>query len=238
MAQRASSIGITDLQLKASTRELLGKRSRRLHGQGKLAAVVYGHNTEATPLVLDRLEFQKVFVKSGRTHLVDLVVDSDRTERVLVREIQTHPRRLGPIHVDFYAVNLEEKITVEVPVHLTGESAAVKRGDADILQPIHALRVECLPTAIPEAFEVDLTPLDEIDSELRVADINVPKGVTLLIDPEELVVKIVHKRELKVEEEVPAAEAVVPAEGEAGAEGEAAAEGEPPAAEETAEKRK
>ena len=227
------------MQLNASTRQPLGKRSRRLHGEGKLAAVVYGHNTKPTALVLDRLEFQKVFVKSGRTHLVDLVVDSDRSEKVLVREIQTHPRRLGPIHVDFYAVSLEEKITVEVPVHLTGESAAVKRGDADILQPIHALRVECLPTDIPEAFEVDLTPLEEIDSELRVSDLSLPKGVTVLVDPEELVVKIVHKRELKVEEEVPAAEAVVPAEGEAAAaEGEAAAEGATPAAEETTEKKK
>jgi large subunit ribosomal protein L25 len=212
------------MQLKASTRELLGKRSRRLHGQGKLAAVVYGHNTKPTPLTLDRLEFQKVFVKSGRTHLVDLVVDGGRTEKVLVREIQTHPRRLGPIHVDFYQVNLEEKITVEVPVHLVGESAAVKRGDADVLQPIHVLRVECLPSDIPAAFEVDLTPLEEIESELRVSDLSVPKGVTVLLDPEELVVKIVHKREMKVEEEVPAAEAVVAVEGEPVAEGEAGAE--------------
>jgi large subunit ribosomal protein L25 len=211
------------LQLKASTRELLGKRARRLHGQGKLAAVVYGHNATPTPLVLDRLEFQKVFVKSGRTHLVDLVVDG-KTERVLVREIQTHPRRLGPIHVDFYQVNLEEKITVEVPVHLVGESAAVKRGDADVLQPIHALRVECLPSDIPEAFEVDLTLLEEIESEFRIADLKVPKGVTVLLDPEELIVKIVHKREMKVEEEVPTAEAAVGAEGEAAAEGEEGAE--------------
>src|ERR1700674_3633865 len=224
MAQRASSIGITDLQLKASTRELLGKRSRRLHGQGKLAAVVYGHNTEATPLVLDRLEFQKVFIKSGRTRLVDLVVDADRPEKVLVREIQTHPRRLGPIHVDFYQVSLEEKITVEVPVHLVGESAAVKRGDADVLQPIHAVRVDCLPTDIPEAFEVDLTPLEEIESELRVSDLSVPKGVTVLIDADELVVKIVHKRELKVEEEAPVAEAAVVGEGEEAVEGAPAAE--------------
>jgi large subunit ribosomal protein L25 len=217
------------MQLNANTRQVLGKRSRRLHREGKLAAVVYGHNTAATPLVLDRLEFQKVFIKSGRTHLVDLVVDGDRTEKVLVREIQTHPRRLGPIHVDFYQVSLEEKITVDVPVHLVGESAAVKRGDADILQPIHAVRVECLPTDIPEAFEVDLTPLEEIESELRISDLSVPKGVTVLIDPDELVVKIVHKRELKVEEEVPAAEAAVVGEGE-----EAAAEG-APAAEEQAE---
>jgi large subunit ribosomal protein L25 len=211
------------MQLKASTRELLGKRARRLHGQGKLAAVVYGHNTTPTPLELDRLEFQKVFVKSGRTHLVDLVVDG-KTEKVLVREIQTHPRRLGPIHVDFYQVNLEEKITVEVPVHLVGESAAVKRGDADVLQPIHALRVECLPSDIPAAFDVDLTPLEEIESEFRVADLNVPKGVTVLLDPEELIVKIVHKREMKVEEEVPTAEAAVGVEGEAVAEGEEGAE--------------
>ena len=226
------------MQLNASTRDLLGKRSRRLHRQGKLAAVVYGHNTKPTALVLDRLEFQKVFVKSGRTQLVDLTVDTDRSEKVLIREIQTHPRRLGPIHVDFYAVSLEEKITVEVPVHLIGESAAVKRGDADILQPIHALRVECLPTDIPAAFEVDLTPLEEIDAELRVSDLSLPKGVTVLVDPEELLVKIVHKRELKVEEEVPAAEAVVPAEGEAGAEGEAAEGGETPGAEEATEKKK
>jgi large subunit ribosomal protein L25 len=211
------------MQLKASVRDLHGKRSRRLHGEGKLAAIVYGHDSKPTPLVLDRLEFQKVFLKSGRTRLVDLVVDGERTEKVLVREIQTHPRLLGPIHVDFYQVNLEEKITVEVPVHLVGESAAVKRGDADVLQPIHSLRVECLPSDIPDAFEVDLTLLEEIESEIRISDLTVPKGVTVLIDPEELVVKIVHKREMKVEEEVPAAEAALVGEGEAAAEGEEAA---------------
>jgi len=191
--------------------------------EGKVPAIVYGHNTEATPVTLDRLEFQKVFAKSGRTQLVDLVLDGGRTEKVIVREIQTHPRRLGPIHVDFYQVNLQEKIEVEVPVHLTGESAAVKRGDADVLQPLHAVRVECLPSDIPASFEVDITPLEEIEAELRVSDLAVPKGVTILDEPEELVVKIVHKRELKVEEEIPAAEAAVPAEGEAAAEGEATA---------------
>jgi large subunit ribosomal protein L25 len=215
------------MQIKASLRQPLGKRSRRLLREGKLPAIVYGHNTEPTPITLDKLEFQKVFVKSGRTHLVDLAVDG-RTEKVLVREIQTHPRRLGPIHVDFYQVNLQEKIEVEVPIHLTGESASVKRGDADILQPMHSIRVECLPTDIPESFEVDITPLEEIDMEIRISELAVPKGVTMLEDADELVVKIVPKRELKIEEEIPAAEAALPAEGEAAA-------GEAPAAEEAAE---
>ena len=211
------------MQLKATPRKPLGKRSRRMLREGKLPAVVYGHETEATPITLDRLEFQKVFVKAGRTHLVDLVLDGDRTEKVLVREIQTHPRRQGPIHVDFYQVNLQQKIEVEVPVHLSGESAAVKRGDADILHAMHTVRVECLPSDIPESFEVDITPLEEIDMELRVSELSVPQGVTVLEEADELVVKIVHKRELKIEEEIPAAEAAVPAEGEAAAEGEAPA---------------
>ncbi len=211
------------MQLHASPRELLGKRARRLYREGKLPAVVYGHNASSTPLTLDRLEFQRVFVKSGRTHLVDLLVDG-KTEKVLVREIQTHPRRLGVTHVDFYQVDLQEKIKVEVPVHLTGESAAVKRGDADILHAIHELEVECLPTDIPEGFEVDLTPLENVDDEFRVSELKVPNGVTILAEPDELVVKIVHKREMKVEEELPLAEAAVAAEGEAAAEGAAGTE--------------
>jgi large subunit ribosomal protein L25 len=216
------------MELKASPRQPLGKRSRRLIREGKVPAIVYGYNTEPTPVTLDRLEFQKVFVKSGRTHLVDLVMDG-HTEKVLIREIQTHPRRQGAIHVDFYQPNLQEKIEVEIPIHVVGESAPVKQGDGDVLQPMHSVRVECLPTEIPEAFEVDITPLDEIDAELRVSDLKVPSSVTVLDDPEELVVKIVHKRELKIEEEFPAVEAAVPAEGEVAEEGEA------PAAEEAAE---
>jgi large subunit ribosomal protein L25 len=85
------------------------------------------------------------------------------------------------------------------------------------------VRVECLPSDIPEAFEIDITPLEEIDMELRVSELRVPQGVTVLDEPEQLVVKIVPKRELKVEEEIPAVEAAVPAEGEAAAEGETAA---------------
>ena len=83
-------------------------------------------------------------------------------------------------------------------------------------------------TASPESFEVDLTPLEEIESELRISDLIVPKGVTVLVEPEELVVKIVHRRELKVEEEVAVAETAIVGEGE-----EAAEEGAPAAEEQT-----
>ena len=212
------------LKLVAQPRDLLGKRARRLRAEGKVPAIVYGHDAENRPLTLDRLEFQRVFARAGRTHLVDLELDG-RSAKVIVREIQTHPRRQGPIHVDLYAVNLQEKLRVEIPVQLVGESPVVKLGDADVLHTLHEVEVECLPTDIPEPFLVDISTLEQIDDEVRVRDLRVPPGVTLLVEPDELVVKITHRRELVVEEEVPApAEAEVPAEGEAAAEGGEAAE--------------
>src|SRR5947208_16512470 len=99
--------GTYRMQLNASTRQIAGKRSRQLHREGKLSAVVYGHSAAATSLVLDRLEFQKVFVKSGRTHLVDLVVDGSRPEKVLVRGTPTQPRQLRPSLAPFYHVTLQ-----------------------------------------------------------------------------------------------------------------------------------
>ncbi len=215
------------LKLIAQPRELVGKRARRLRAQGKVPAVVYGHNSGNQPLTLDRLEFQRVFARAGRTHLVDLEVDG-QSAKVLVREIQTHPRRQGPIHVDFYAVSLQEKLRVEIPVQLTGESPIVKLGDADVLHTLHEIEVECLPTDIPEPFVVDISGLEQIDDEVRVRDLKVPPGVTLLVEPDELVVKITHRRELKVEEEAPAVEAEVPAEGEPAAEGAEPAEEQQP----------
>jgi len=151
-----------------------------------------------------------------------------QSAKVLVREIQTHPRRQGPIHVDFYAVSLQEKLRVEIPVQLTGESPIVKLGDADVLHTLHEIEVECLPTDIPEPFVVDISGLEQIDDEVRVRDLKVPPGVTLLVEPDELVVKITHRRELKVEEEAPAVEAEVPAEGEPAAEGAEPAEEQQP----------
>ena len=214
----------TSLDLKAERREVRGKALRRLRSEGKLPAVVYGHRAPSAPIMLDGHEFQKVFARAGRTHLVDLHVDGGRAQKVLVREVQHHPRRPGPIHVDFYRVDLKEKLHAEVPLVITGESPAVKLGDGDPIQGIHTLKIECLPSAIPEAVEVDISALETAESVLRVSDLVLPAGVTVLSDPEDVVVRIAARRELAVE-----AEEAVPAEAVEGAE--EAAEAAPPTAE-------
>jgi large subunit ribosomal protein L25 len=222
----------TPVSLKLEPRTEIGEHLRALRRQGRLPGVVYGHNIDAVTVAVDGREFAKAFLKVGRNQLVDLQIGEEPIRKALVREVQRNPRDGGLLHVDFYQVNLKEKIESDVPLEFEGEVELVAKGEADLQHGLHALKVECLPTDIPEAFEVDLTPLEEVESELRISDLTVPKGVTVLDEPEELVVKIVHRRELKVEEEVVTAETAVVGEGE-----EAGEEG-APAAEEQAETKK
>lgn len=190
----------TPLRLKAEIRAERGKHVRRLRVQGKVPAVLYGHRSESEALALDGREFEKVLARAGRTQLVDLVVDGGRARKVLVREVQTHPRRTGPIHVDLYRVDLKEKLHAEVPIVMVGESSAVKMGEGDAIQGLHVLRVECLPQDIPEAVEADISGLTEPDAVLRVSELRLGPGVTVLNDPEDVVVKIAPRREMAAEE--------------------------------------
>lgn len=203
------------MRLTANNREITGKAARRLRHEGRLPAVVYGHRTPASNIDLDAHEFDRVFSRAGKTQLIDLVVGDGRANKVLVKEVQISPRRNTPVHVDFHQVSLLEKLQVEVPVVVSGEAQPVKNGEADVLQILHTLRVECLPTEIPEAIEIDVSGLDHVDAGIRVSDLTLPDGVTAVVDPEELVVKLAARRVSAAEEE----------EGEAGEAAEAAPEG-------------
>jgi large subunit ribosomal protein L25 len=193
------------MRLTANNREITGKAARRLRHEGRLPAVVYGHRTPANNIDLDAHEFDRVFSRAGKTQLIDLVIGSGRANKVLVKEVQISPRRNTPLHVDFHQVSLLERLQVEVPVVVSGEAQPVKMGEADVLQILHTLRVECLPEAIPEAIEIDVSGLDHVDAGIRVSDLTLPDGVTAVVDPEELVVKLAARRVSAAEEEEEAA---------------------------------
>jgi large subunit ribosomal protein L25 len=189
------------MRLTANKREITGKAARRLRHEGRLPAVVYGHHTAASNIDLDAHEFDRIFSRTGKTQLIDLVVDGGSANKVLVKEVQISPRRNTPLHVDFHQVSLREKLQVEVPVVVGGEAQPVKMGEADVLQVLHTLRVECLPAAIPEAIEVDVSGLDHVDAGIRVSDLTLPDGVTAVVDLEELVVKLAARRVSAAEEQ-------------------------------------
>jgi large subunit ribosomal protein L25 len=203
------------LKLNATKRERLGKHARRVQKTGKLPAVVYGHHSDTTALLLDGHEFQRVFSRAGRSHLVDLVVDGSAPEKVLVREIQTHPRRMGPIHVDLYQVSMQEKLHADIPVHLTGESPIVKQGEADLLHAMHQIKVECLPGDIPEHIDVDVSEL-MMHQGIRVRDLQGDAKWKPISDPDMMIVHVVTVRaEEPAPAEAAAAAAAAPGSGPA-----------------------
>lgn len=215
--------------MKLEPRSDRGRHLQALRRQGRLPGVIYGHNVDPVTVVVDGREFVKAFQKVGRNQLVDLQLDSEPVRKALIREVQRSPRDGDLLHVDFYQVNLTEKIESEVPIEIEGEVEIVSKGEADLQRGLHVLKVECLPTDLPPVIMVDVSGLKEVDDEIRVKDLKIPPGCEILDEPEDLIVKVAaHKEE--VEEVAPAAApAEVPTVGETqapaeGGEGEAPAE--------------
>ncbi len=223
------AVPTSPVTLKLEVRADHRRHLRALRRQGRLPAVVYGHKVDSLPVVVDGREFIKAFQKVGRTQLLDLHIGDELPRKALIREVQRSPRDGDLLHIDFYQVNLLEKIESEIPLEFEGEIELVAKGEADLLQALHQLKVECLPTDLPPSIAVDVTGLKEIGDELRVKDLKLPPGVEVRDDPDELVVKVQAHRE-EVEEVVPApAPAEVPTVSETEAAKEQPPEAETPA---------
>ena len=210
------------IELTCKKREVTGKKVAALRRQGITPVHLFGHGVDSLTLECDSKELHGVLAKSGSTRLIDMKVDKAKAKKVLVREIQRNPIKGNLLHVDFYQVNMEEKVKLDIPLHFTGEAPALKNVKGTVLaHEITSLNIECLPDAIPDRIEVDLGPLVNEGDAIHVKDITtVPAGITIIDHPEQLVARVSVP---KVKEEVvpvAEAEAEVPAEG---AEGEEAA---------------
>ena len=219
---------MAEIQLKATLRDGGGKgAARKLRAQGLVPAILYGHGMEPLKVAIDNRDlYHLLHTEAGGNVLVDLRVGKDR-HLALPREVQRDHIRGRFIHVDFLAVRRDEKITVEVPIHLVGESHGVKEGGV-VEHHLWDLKVECLPGNVPQSIEANISALGIGDS-LSVSDIHVLGKVTVLTPPEETVVSVVPPPILRIEEEV--AEAVEGEEAVAEAEGATAEEAEGAAAE-------
>ena len=217
------------LTLPAKPRTELHRHAHALRRRGLVPGVLYGHNVEPQTLEVDARTLQRVWRSAGRSNLVDLTLDGGQPRKVLIRELQVDPRSAGLVHVDLFAVNLLEKLTVDVPIVPTGESPAVTVDKVGVLQQIlSTIKLECLPGDIPAQLTVDISGLVAVDDGIHIADLELPAGVSLAsgVTPDELVLKVAPVRVAADEDEAAAAE-----EGEAGgaaaeAGSEASAEGE------------
>lgn len=195
------------LELEVSKREITGKKVRFLRREGIIPVNLYGHGIDSTPLQVDAKLFRQMLAQAGKTDLISLKISDSKTPRnVLVREVQRHPLTGELLHVDFYQVKMTEKIKAEIPLVFVGEAPVLKNRNSSLLRLIDSLPIEALPDALPHSFEVDLSGLAETDQAIYVRDIHISDEVTLLGDPEQMVVKVAEAR--KVVEEVPVVEEV------------------------------
>ncbi len=187
MAQQAN--------LQAATRSTKGKgAARSLRRQGKVPGVIYGHNREPEALAIDTAALNKMLIGvSAGTTVFDVVVDGRPAVKALIREIQRDSVRPAEIlHLDLYEVRADEKVTLSVPIHLTGVPDGVRNFGGVLDHVLRELEIEVLPADIPEHVELDVTAL-AIGHSLFVRDLKVEKA-EVLNDPDTPVCTVVAPR--------------------------------------------
>lgn len=184
-----------------------------------IPAVLYGKGIESQSIKIKKVDFDKVFAVAGESNLIDLNLGGTAV-KVLVKDSQRDVLKYTFTHVDFYQVNMKEKITTEIPLHFIGESKAVKELGGMLMREMHELEVECLPTDLVDHIDVSISGLNTYDDVITIADLILPKGLELAHNnPEDEVAKVI---EPKVEVEEPKPAEVAPAAGTTPAAGTAA----------------
>lgn len=207
------------LTLKATKRDVLGKKTRFLRRRGITPAHLFGHNIKSLALQCDTARLQRIVAQARTTRLVALEIEGDKHPRsVFIREIQKDEINRQLLHVDFYQVRKTEKIKADVPLVLVGIAPAMQIKGRMLIHTLTSLRVECLPDKLPPQIEVDLSPLEEAEQAIYARDITLP-DITLITNPAQLVVKV-SEAVIEKEEVVAKAEVEVEAEAEAKAEAE------------------
>jgi len=219
------------LELEVLKREVKGKKVRFLRRGGLIPCNIYGHGIESQPVQVEARKLGQIIAKAGGTDLITLKIGgTDTSGMVLIRDVQHNPMTGEPIHVDFYQVNMSEKLKADVPLVFTGTAPALKLKNVSLMHAMTSLQIEALPDDLPHNIEVDISSLELPEQSIHVKDLTVSSKITILADPDQMLIKVAEVR--KVVEEVPAAAEVAEGE-EAAAE---VAEGEEATAEEKPEK--
>ncbi|MFZ2451104.1 MAG: 50S ribosomal protein L25/general stress protein Ctc [Methylovulum miyakonense] len=162
---------------RADSGKSAARRSRR---QGNVPAVIYGGHSGPQMLVLNHNEVIKHLEHEAvYSHVLDVTVDG-RTEKAILKGVQRNPAKFQVLHLDFLRVDMSEAVKVHVPLHFTNEATSVggKKGGVAAHSMVD-VEVSCLPSALPEFIEVDLTNLD-IGGSLHLSDLVLPNGVEVV----------------------------------------------------------
>ena len=185
-----------------------------LRSGGFVPLELYGNKEENVHLKAKANEFTKLFNQAGESALIDLVVDDVEVGKILVKAIQTDAVKDNIIHADLYKINMNEKITTEIPLSFEGMAPAVKEHGGILVKQVDSVHVQCLPGDLVHEIIVDLAVLVSFDESISIKDLKLPEGIEVLNDETVMIANVAEPR--KIEVDVP-----VVTETEEGEEGEA-----------------
>jgi large subunit ribosomal protein L25 len=203
---------MTDMTIDVERREESGTNSsRRLRARGLIPAVVYGAGKETVPIHVDRKTLLDMMKASGSDNPIFLLklAGSGKERHAMIRDLQVDPISRQIVHIDFQRVIMTEKLRVQVPIELKGTAFGVKTEGGMIDFVLREVHVECLPGDIPKQIELDVTEL-HVGQHVEAGQLQLPTGVTLVEDPERVILALAHAK-IEAEPEEEAAAAVVPA---------------------------
>lgn len=175
--------------LTVTSRPLIGKHVARLRRVSLIPAVVYGKSLKSVSLSVSSADFTSVYKEVGETGLVELV-DGSVKRPVLVHSVQVNPVSGNIEHIEFHQVNLKEKVHANVPIVLVGSAPATQEKVGIVLQLLNEVEVEALPADLPPHIEVSVVNLAQVNDQVTVGDLTKLPDVTILTEPQIVVVRV------------------------------------------------
>jgi len=202
---------MSEMSLQVDKREKTGKGGcRQARMRGQIPAVVYGSGKDSVPIQVNRKTFIEMMRKAGSENPILLLKLSDtgQERHAMIREMQRNPVSRQVIHIDFQRIEMTDKVRVTVPVELTGTAYGVKVEGGLIDFVVREVNIECLPGDIPKHLELDVTEM-HAGQHAEAKDLKLPSGVTLLDEPERVIMSVVHARTEEVTAEAAAEPEVI-----------------------------
>lgn len=191
---------MADFTIEAQPREVTGKQVNRLRRDGLVPAVVYGPGIESVAVQIPYRPLEVLLMHAGGTNLIDVKVGK-KTHTVLAREVQRHILRGDIMHVDFFALDMNQTITADVFIRFIGESPAVEAGEGMLLTGPSSLSIETLPTNLISEIDVDISGLENVGDAIHVRDLDLGEDFVIHNDSEELLARVVVPSSVLAEEE-------------------------------------
>ena len=177
------------LQIDTKERDL-GLKTKYLLSHKLVPGVFYSHGKTNEHFTVDFEELRKLYKKSGSNTIIKVKLPSGNVENALIKEVQLDPIMDTPTHVDFFGLQMKEKLTANIPLEFIGESAAVKNFGGVLVTSVDELEVRCLPSDLVHHIEVDLSTLAEIGDSIHISMIAIPKGMEVLAEDDLTVISV------------------------------------------------